>query len=111
MDGRRVRCLARRPDVLKGRVAVSTEVVAGDVLNPSSLLPSLQGIEVAYYLVHSMGSSGALEEDRRGASHVGRAAREAGVRLVFAGMLRGSVAAIGATPRGRAAAPEREQTL
>src|SRR5512134_2646599 len=35
--GQRVRCLARRPDFLRPRVADSTEVVEGDVLSLASL--------------------------------------------------------------------------
>jgi uncharacterized protein YbjT (DUF2867 family) len=43
------RCLARRPAHLQSRVAPGTEVVAGDVLDPSSLVPALQGTQTAYY--------------------------------------------------------------
>jgi uncharacterized protein YbjT (DUF2867 family) len=87
--GRRVRCLARRPDFLKASVGPNTEVVAGDVLDPDTLLPALHGIEVAYYLVHSMGSAGAFEEkDRQAAGHFGAAARRAGVqRIIYVGGL------------------------
>lgn len=73
----RVRCLVRDPERLRGRVGVTTELVAGDVLNPASLAPSMQGVDIAYYLVHSMGSAGSFEEeDRRGAHAFGQAARE-----------------------------------
>ena len=54
--GFRVRCLVRRPEVLTSRVAASTEVIAGDVLDRATLDPALRGIDVAYYLVHSMGA-------------------------------------------------------
>jgi uncharacterized protein YbjT (DUF2867 family) len=49
----------------------------------------LQGVQVAYYLVHSMGSRRAFdEEDRRAARHFGQAARDAGVqRLIYLGGL------------------------
>ncbi len=87
--GRRVRCLARRPEHLRGRTGPRTEVVAGDVLDPASLEPALRGVDAAYYLVHSMGSAGDFEEqDRRGAEAFGRAARAAGVRrIVYLGGL------------------------
>src|SRR5512136_1417923 len=82
--GRRVRCLARRPERLRGRVGATTELVAGDVLDPDSLGPAMSGVETAYYLVHSMGSAGSFEEqDRRGARAFGQAAREAGVRRII----------------------------
>lgn len=82
--GERVRCLARRPAHLEGRVANETEVVAGDVLVPDSLPPAFEGIESAFYLVHSMGARGDFEEqDRRGAENFARAARAAGVRRII----------------------------
>jgi uncharacterized protein YbjT (DUF2867 family) len=90
--GRPVRCLARRPEYLRDTVGPGTEVVAGDVLDEESLRRAMQGVDAAYYLVHSMGTHGDFEEeDRRAAEGFGRAAREAGVRrIVYLGGL-GSV--------------------
>ena len=63
--GVRLRCLARRPGELEPRVAPATEVVAGDLGDPGSLDRALAGIDVAYYLVHSMGAHGDyLQKDR-----------------------------------------------
>jgi uncharacterized protein YbjT (DUF2867 family) len=56
--GVRLRCLARQPAALASRVSTTTEVVAGDLLDPSSLDRAFAGIDVAYYLVHSMGGHG-----------------------------------------------------
>lgn len=82
--GYSVRCLARRPDFLRPRVAALTEIVAGDVLAPESLSQALQGIDTAYYLVHSMSSGGSFEdEDRQAAQNFGQAARQAGVRRII----------------------------
>jgi uncharacterized protein YbjT (DUF2867 family)/tryptophan-rich sensory protein len=82
--GRRVRCLARRPEFLRDRVGPATEVVQGDVLDTDSLNRAMAGVTTAYYLVHSMGSSGEFEaEDRRAAQHFGHAARAAGVRRII----------------------------
>ena len=39
--GHRVRCLARRPETLRGRVGAGTEVVQGDCLDPASLAAAL----------------------------------------------------------------------
>jgi uncharacterized protein YbjT (DUF2867 family) len=88
-QGHAVRCLARNPEALKTRVAPSTEVVRGDVLDRDSLRTGLAGVDVAYYLVHSMGAPSAFAElDREGARRFGEAAREAGVRrIVFLGGL------------------------
>jgi uncharacterized protein YbjT (DUF2867 family) len=78
-----VRCLARRPQHLTSRFGGSTEVVHGDVLDVRSLDRPLDGIDVAYYLVHSMGSTGDFDlKDRIGARNFATAARAAGVRRV-----------------------------
>lgn len=82
--GTRVRCLARRPEFLEPRVAPGTEVVKGDCLDPSSLLPALAGVHTAFYLVHSMGSTGKFEEeDRRAARNFATSSRQAGVRRII----------------------------
>ena len=87
--GVRLRCLARQPAALASRVSPATEVVAGDLLNPVSLERALAGVDVAYYLVHSMGAHGDyLEKDRLAARNFGDAARRAGVRrIVYLGGL------------------------
>lgn len=87
--GQVLRCLARRPEVLLGRVAASTEVVGGDLLELASLGPALAGVDSAFYLVHSMGSEEGFEErDRRAARNFAAAARSAGVqRIVYLGGL------------------------
>ena len=87
--GYRVRCLARRPTDLREKVGPSTEVVAGDVLDRASLDAALRGVGAAYYLVHSMGSSGSFEDaDRQAARNFGEAAKAAGVgRIVYLGGL------------------------
>ena len=78
-SGRQVRCLARNPEFLQSRVALATEVVKGDCLDRASLPPVMAGVHTAYYLVHSMGSSGKFEdEDRQAANNFAAAAREAG---------------------------------
>ncbi len=87
--GFRVRCLARHPEMVRHRVGPSTDVVAGDVLDRASLDEALRGVHAAYYLVHSMGSTGSFEEaDRRAARNFGDAAKAAGVeRIVYLGGL------------------------
>jgi uncharacterized protein YbjT (DUF2867 family) len=83
--------MARRPDALAGRVAETTEIVHGDVLEPGSLPRALAGVAVADYLVHSMGAPGPFAgADRRGAENFAAAARESGVgRIVYLGGLGG----------------------
>ncbi|MFN0241801.1 MAG: SDR family oxidoreductase [Planctomycetota bacterium] len=84
-----VRCLARRPAHMQGRVAASTSVAAGDLLDPASLSVALEGVDTAVYLVHSMGASGDFrEQDRRAAHNFAHAARAHGVRrIVYLGGL------------------------
>jgi len=87
--GVRLRCLARQPAALASRVSPTTEIVAGDLLDPASLDRALTDIDVAYYLVHSMGAHGDYREtDRTAARHFGEAAQRAGVRrIVYLGGL------------------------
>jgi uncharacterized protein YbjT (DUF2867 family) len=101
--GYRVRCLARRPEVVREKFGASTEVVAGDVLDASSLAPAFEGVDVAYYLVHSMGSSGSFEDaDRQAALNFGEAARAAGVgRIIYLGGLGSEEEALSAHLRSR----------
>ncbi|MFL6306691.1 MAG: NAD(P)H-binding protein [Candidatus Sulfotelmatobacter sp.] len=65
------------------------ELVRGDCLDQGSLPRALTGVHTAYYLVHSMGSSGKLEdEDRQAARNFAASARQAGVhRIIYLGVL------------------------
>jgi hypothetical protein len=67
--GHHIRCLARRPAFLSPRVAPTTAVVAGDVLDREVLPAALNGVQTAYYLIHSMGSRGAFDEEDRRLDH------------------------------------------
>lgn len=82
--GFRVRCLARHPESLRGRVSTATEVVAGDVLDPESLAAVFESVDTAYYLIHSMGSGRDFErDDRQAAANFATAAKAAGVRRII----------------------------
>ncbi|MEM7515475.1 MAG: SDR family oxidoreductase [Planctomycetota bacterium] len=87
--GVQVRCFARSPEPLRARVDEETEVVGGDVFDLESLKHALEGIEVAYYLIHSMGAKRGFEvRDRVAAENFARAARDAGCkRIVYLGGL------------------------
>jgi uncharacterized protein YbjT (DUF2867 family) len=84
-----LRCLVRNPERLEGRVAATTELVRGDVLEPGDLKRAMQDIGAAYYLVHSMGGPhDFLEMDRRAAEGFAAAASDAGAeRLIYLGGL------------------------
>ena len=86
-EGRDVRCLTRRPEALEG-----CDAVRADVLDPETLQPALEGVEVAYYLVHAIGDADAfVETEADGARNFAAAARDAGVRRIvyLGGLARG----------------------
>jgi uncharacterized protein YbjT (DUF2867 family) len=90
-EGLEVRAPARDPERAEDLKEAGCEVFKADVLEPETLGPALEGVEVAYYLVHSMGrGSGGdfAERDHRGAENFASAAAEAGVkRIVYLGGL------------------------
>src|ERR1700677_3987165 len=98
-----VRCLARHPEFLRPRVSSSTEVIQADCLDRSSLAPAMAGVQTAYYLVHSMGSSGKFEqEDREAAQNFADVARDSAVRrIVYLGGLGNQDQALSAHLRSR----------
>ena len=89
--GHQVRCVARDPNRLAGRDWPNVEIVPGDLADASVLPAAFDGIDVAYYLVHSMAEGGAFRErDRSMAETFARAAGEADVgRIVYLGGLGG----------------------
>jgi uncharacterized protein YbjT (DUF2867 family) len=80
--GETVRTLSRRG-------AGKGDARKGDVLSGKGLPEALQGVDVAYYLVHSMGSGGDFAaKDRQAAANFAEAAAQAGVtRVVYLGGL------------------------
>ena len=82
--GHQVRAMARKPAKLdRADWRDQVEVVRGDLTEPESLTAAFQGMDVVYYLVHSMGTSrDFVAEERRSAQNVAAAAKEAGVRRV-----------------------------
>ncbi|MDP9608895.1 SDR family oxidoreductase [Streptomyces demainii] len=88
--GYRVRCVARSPQKLRDHPwSGQVEAVRGDVTDEDSLRAAMEGVDVAYYLVHALGTGPGFEEtDRRAARIFGRRARAAGVRrIVYLGGL------------------------
>ena len=86
-----VRCLVRDPR--RATLPGGREVVQGDVLDEPTLAPALDGVDVAYYLVHSMGAGRRRlrrSATARAPTAFARAARAAGVRrVVYLGGLEG----------------------
>ncbi len=90
-EGYRVRVLVRgRPERLRGRSwREQVDVVVGDVLRPDDLAGAMDGVSVAYYLIHSMrGNDQFSQRDVQAAEHFGGAAAAAGVeRIIYLGGL------------------------
>lgn len=77
----RLRALVRDASKFEAPAGVEVETVEADLAEPSSLPAALEGVDVAYYLVHSMGQSGDLaDQDREASTNYVRAAGQAGVR-------------------------------
>ena len=88
--GPMVRILVRKPDRLSPGVhGKQLEIYQGDVLDEPSLKGALEGIAIAYYLIHSMqAGEGFAARDRLAAANFGRAAKAAGVqRIIYLGGL------------------------
>jgi uncharacterized protein YbjT (DUF2867 family) len=88
-EGHRVRAMTRDAGRLRDVPWVGdVEVTQSDALDPASLGPALRGVDVAYYLVHSLDRAGFEEADRQAATAFAGAARDAGVtRIVYLGGL------------------------
>jgi len=86
--GFHVRCLVRRQTGLADE-SESIDVAIVDLLDDKGLAEAMRGGSIAYYLVHSMGSSdGFAEQDRTAARNFGAAARNAGLeRIIYLGGL------------------------
>ncbi|MFF3111219.1 SDR family oxidoreductase [Kitasatospora sp. NPDC057904] len=88
--GHAVRCLVRDPGRLRDQPwRARVETAVGDVTRPATLTGAFDGVDVAYYLVHSLGTGPSFEATDREAAHAfGAAAAAAGVsRIVYLGGL------------------------
>ena len=89
-SGRPLRLAGRDPEKLRSR-SPGVEAVELDVLRSETMPAALEGVEAAYYLVHSMEPSAGgefHERDAAGARAFASAARKAGVgRVIYLGGL------------------------
>jgi uncharacterized protein YbjT (DUF2867 family) len=110
-DGHEVRALGREPERVRealdrghnrhnNQLSARAEVLRGDALTGAGLPQALDGVEVAYYLIHSMEPAPAsfpgpfAERERVAAETFAAAAARAGVqRIVYLGGLSGSTGA------------------
>lgn len=84
-----VRLFVRSAKKLGVLAASSAEVVEGDILDRQALHKATSGIDVAYYLIHSMGAGAHFEElDRKAAESFRDACIAGGVtRIIYLGGL------------------------
>ena len=80
-----VLAISRRGDA---RESTHVRAVAADATDEAAIARALEGVDVAYYLVHSLGTSDFGGVDRRTAAAVAKAADRAGVsQIVYLGGL------------------------
>jgi uncharacterized protein YbjT (DUF2867 family) len=98
--GHEVRGFARSPERVAAAGVILDDVIVGDAVSGAGLGRALDGIDAAYYLIHSMeGSvnSGFAAHEHRAAERFATAARAAGVRRIV--YLGGLVPGTGAVSR------------
>ncbi|MCX5120716.1 SDR family oxidoreductase [Micromonospora sp. NBC_00362] len=82
-DGHTVRCLARKAVRLRDVPwASAADIVEGDLSRPETLAAAFADVDVAYFLVHSLGRSDFEAADRTAATNFAAAAQTAGVRRI-----------------------------
>ncbi len=88
-EGWRVRAAARHREVLEARGWQDVELMEADALKPDTLAAVLDGVDVAFYLVHSMAAGADFAAlDIEAARNFATAAEHAGVgRIIYLGGL------------------------
>jgi uncharacterized protein YbjT (DUF2867 family) len=87
-EGYAVRAAARHPEKIRS-LSGDVETVQMDAFEPAQVRAALEGVDTAYYLVHTLGAGGGYAaRDREAAEIFGSAARDAGVkRIIYFGGL------------------------
>jgi len=104
--GHAVRCMARDPGKLASRPwSDNVEIAVADALDEGAVRRALAGADVAYYLIHSLGTGTSFEQrDRAAAGAFAAAAAAAGVRRIvyLGGIISGSAGQLSPHLRSRA---------
>src|SRR6476469_10991492 len=104
--GYAVRCMARDPGKLSDRPwSDDVEIAVADVMDASAVRRALEGVDVAYYLIHSRGTDASFEQrDRDAAQTFAAAAKAAGVRRIvyLGGIISGQAGKLSPHLRSRA---------
>lgn len=88
--GYKIRCLVRDERKIRERSWFrKVEIFRGDVFETASLTKALEGVEVAYYLIHSMSAGKDFhQQDLKAAGNFSDAAEKAGVKqMIYLGAL------------------------
>src|ERR1700722_8463715 len=82
--GHTVRCMARDPGKLSDRPwSDEVEIAVADAMDESAVRHAMEGVDVAYYLIHSLGAGASFEQrDRIAARAFAAAAKAAEVRRI-----------------------------
>jgi uncharacterized protein YbjT (DUF2867 family) len=92
----KIRCMTRNPEALShffGQTNDRLEIINADVQNYSDLIKVMKGVDIAYYLIHSMEGSSKewkkfAERDRVAAENFSRAVSASNIRrLIYLGGL------------------------
>jgi uncharacterized protein YbjT (DUF2867 family) len=86
--GHTVRCMARDPGKLSDRPwSDQVEIAVADAMDESAVRRAMEGVDVAYYLIHSLGTGASFEQRDRIAARIFAAAAKAAEarRIVYLG--------------------------
>ena len=78
-----LRLLVRNPEALGESLRQRISIVTGDTFDEHALARAMEGIDVAYYLIHSLGNADYAEKDRISAINFREAAIKAGVKKII----------------------------
>lgn len=79
-----IRCMDRKPEYLINKVNESTEIIKGDVFEPSTLERALKDVDIAFYNIHSLaGNKDFKTQDTIAAENFIRAAEKCRVKKVI----------------------------
>ncbi len=79
----RLKLLVRHANSLAPSVRTNTEIYEGSTFDQEILEKAMQDVDVAYYLIHSLGNDDYAELDRRSAKNFREAAIKAGVKKII----------------------------
>lgn len=84
----RLKLLVRHPDSVGANVRDQVQIVEGSTFDRQALANAMEGVDCAYYLIHSLGNVDYAEKDRISAANFRDAAINAGVKkIVYLGGL------------------------